>query len=106
VTDDLIQLTARASELAKRHHDLLDDIRYRERDLELEQAELKSLAGDTDPEVLKGLGAQIIVVETITRVLEAERLELEQLEAEMRSLEAELRQHAPTSKDAGPGSSE
>jgi len=106
VAADLGQITARAAELAKRHRELLADIEWREKDLEDERAKMIQLRDDEDPESLILLGPQVVVVETIGKVLENERAELAEVEAEMRSLEAELRQRVPTSKGAGPGSSE
>jgi len=96
VASNLAELTARAEELAERHRKLLEDIAWREKDLEMEQVALQHLVDDTDPESLKLLGAQVIVVETITKVLAAERIELADLEKEMAKLEVELRQLVPT----------
>jgi len=97
------ELAARAAELTRKHRELLADIEWREKDLEDERAKLITLRDDQDPESLILLGPQVVVVETIEKVLENERAELAEVETEMRSLEAELRQRVPTSKNVGPG---
>jgi len=106
VTATIDELAARAAELTKKHRELLADIEWREKDLEDEHAKLIRLRDDQDPESLILLGPQVVVVETIEKVLENERAELAAIEAEIKTLEAELRQRVPTSKSAGPGSSE
>jgi len=100
------ELAARAAELTKKHRELLADIEWRVKDLEDEREKLFKMRDDQDPESLILLGPQVVVVETIEKVLENERAELAEIEAEMKTLEAELRQRVPTSKGAGPGSSE
>jgi len=100
------ELAARAAELTRKHREILADIEWREKDLEEERAKLIQLRDDQDPESLILLGPQVVVVETIEKILENERAELAAIEAEMKTLEAELRERVPTSKGAGPGPSE
>ena len=63
--------------------ELSKDLEWREADLELERGRLKELAARGDEEMLKLIGAQIVVVETIERVLENERREYEELKAKL-----------------------
>lgn len=92
--------------LRSKREELLKDLTWREPDVRHEHDELKRLESSEDPEAIKLLGAQKVVVETAQKVLDNVRAELEEVDDGISTLEEELKRRASTERKERPGSSE
>ena len=79
-------MTEEAEKLLERKRELEADLAWRVPDLEQEEAELKRLQEDPDPNSLIAIGAQIIVVGMITGIVGDHRAELEAVDKRLGEL--------------------